>query len=71
MKLNLPFYSDLTTIQQVRLHGAWSCTHSFLTNIYPLSYPIHAREVSNYIYQGLTEAVYSANDEAVNYYFLF
>ena len=65
MRINLPFYRDLSTTQMVRLHGAWRCSHSFLTDLYPISDPISEQQVAAYLYHGLRESVYSANMEAV------
>jgi hypothetical protein len=67
MRLHLPFYRDLSTSQQVRLHGAWGCSHQFLTNLYPISEPIPLQEVANYLSLGLSESVYSANSDAVSF----
>ncbi len=70
MKINTHYYPGLTLTQQVRLHGAWKCSQTFLSDIYPISEPIDTPVIADFLFHGLTEAVYSANSSAVSPHFI-
>jgi hypothetical protein len=65
MRINLPFYRNLSPTQLVRIHGAWRCSHEFLSDLYPGSHPIPEEQVAVYLAHGFRESVYSANLDAV------